>query len=92
LVLLLVIALVWLTVVTVVVAVCRAAARGDADRPRGRETSGEPVRDGLVVWDRAAAASLRGDWPPARTRGSHTRPLATVAGKRDRRPAVNSPR
>jgi hypothetical protein len=88
LVLLLVIALVWLAVVTMVVAVCRAAARADADRDR--QLFAEPIYDGLVAWDPDTAASLRGEWLPARARRPRapiTRPAA--AGVHRGRAGVN---
>jgi hypothetical protein len=73
LVLLVVIALAWLAVVTMVVAVCRAAARADA--ARDEQVVAEPICDGLVAWDRATAASLRGEWLPR----AETRRLAEAA-------------
>jgi hypothetical protein len=91
LVLLLVIALVWLAVVTMVVAVCRAAARADAERDG--QLFAEPIDDGLAAWDPDTAASLRGESIPARSRGPRERitPPATT-GIRARRRAVNPPR
>jgi hypothetical protein len=97
LVLLLVIALAWLAVVTMVVAVCRAAARADAADDRGRFAGNqftEPIYDGLVAWDRAAATSLRAEWLPARSRGARAHvhaPGPPAAGVRGRRPAVTPP-
>jgi hypothetical protein len=96
LVLFLVIALAWLAVVTMVVAVCRAAARADAADDRERfagEPFAEPIYDGLVAWDRAAAASLRTEWLPARARGAGTHTTGPAAGGvRRQRPAATPPR
>lgn len=57
----LLISLVWLAVVTVVVAACQTAARGEADaEPRLLDDEPpEVIRPGLAVWDRAAARKLR---------------------------------
>jgi hypothetical protein len=92
LVLLLVIALVWLAVVTMVVAVCQAAARADA--ACDRELFAEPIRDGLVAWDRETAALLGGEWPAARSRDARAPHIARPAGAgmHRRRPAANPPR
>jgi hypothetical protein len=88
LVLLLVIALAWLTVVTLVVTVCQAAARGDA-AARDEDRVLEPICDGLVAWDRAAAASLRSRWLTARDRGGRAHaPVAGAASMSGRRSAV----
>ena len=100
--LLIVIALVWLAVVIVVVAVCQAAARGDTARAEDERLLLEPIYDGLVAWDRATAASLRSEWLPRRALGAHAaapQPAAPGspgrrlgAGTRGRRAAVNRQR
>jgi hypothetical protein len=53
--------LVWLAAVALVVAVCQMAAEGDARPIPAAPDPPELVRDGLVVWDREAAARLRGE-------------------------------
>jgi hypothetical protein len=87
LVLVLLIALVWLAVVTVVVAVCREAASADAARDQQllaeHQPVAEPILDGLVAWDRATAASLRREWLPARALGGPAG-AARPAGERTR--------
>jgi hypothetical protein len=100
LVLLLFIALVWLAVVTMVVTVCRAAARadaaGDQRLPAEQQLVEEPILDGLVAWDRATAASLRREWLPARALGGlerTTRPAGEgMRSLRARRSPAKHPR
>jgi hypothetical protein len=60
-VLLLLIPIAWLVVVTVLLAVCQAAARGDASSMPGEEAPPEVIRPGLVVWEESAARALRAD-------------------------------
>jgi hypothetical protein len=55
--LLILIPIAWLAVVTLFVAVCQASAGEES--AAASEEPGYRVRDGLVVWDRDAAISLR---------------------------------
>lgn len=58
--LLILIPIAWLTVVTVFVAVCRMAARGDvAPAPPPREQSPRTPVGGLTVWEEPLEVSLR---------------------------------
>jgi hypothetical protein len=79
--LLLLIPIAWLVVVTVLLAICQAAARGDARSIPGEEASPEVVRPGLVVWEQSAARALRADaTAQARhtsARGRHSHASAT---------------
>jgi hypothetical protein len=56
--LLILIPIAWLAVVTLVVAVCQATARGEVGRAQSAERV-HHVREGLVVWDRDPAIALR---------------------------------
>jgi hypothetical protein len=75
--LLLLIALAWLAVMIVVVAVCQAAARGDAGPPSDERGQPGTMRDeGVVVWvesatrGRRARAAAHGSRAGARTHQS----------------------
>jgi hypothetical protein len=57
--LLLLIALAWLAVVVVVVALCQVAGRADRGAHGTGEGEPETLRDGLTVWDPAAARVVR---------------------------------
>jgi hypothetical protein len=57
--LLILIPIAWLAVVTIVVAVCRATALGEAGETPSEESTYR-VREGLVVWDREPATAPRG--------------------------------
>jgi hypothetical protein len=57
--LLILILIAWLAIVTVLLAVCRAAARGEVSYIPGKEDSPKLIRPGLVVWDESAARALR---------------------------------
>jgi hypothetical protein len=66
--LLLLIALAWLAVVAVLVAVCQAAARAERPAQSKREDAPEVIREGLVVWDPVAARALRAHYAARRQR------------------------
>jgi hypothetical protein len=70
--LLLLIALAWLAVVTVLVAACRAAARAERPSAAASEEQPELVREGLAVWDPVAARALRAHYA-ARGQRVHAR-------------------
>ena len=70
--LLLFIALAWLAVVTVIVAVCQAAGRAEQHRSVADESRPEVIREGLTVWDPVAARALRAHYA-ARRRRTRTR-------------------
>jgi uncharacterized membrane protein len=68
--LLLLIPIAWLAVVTVLVAVCRAAGRAEAPRSAAAESPPQVIHDGLVVWDPVAARALRAHYASRRVRGN----------------------
>jgi hypothetical protein len=54
---LIVIAITWLAIATLVVALCRAAARGDEQRALRRESRSAAIDESLVLSTRAGAPS-----------------------------------
>ena len=91
--LLLVIALAWLAVVTVVVAVCQAAARGDAAQARNEQAGVEPIGERHVALDVAGADVAGSASPAGPARGSRAHRRSSGAGHLGgRRPAVHRPR
>jgi hypothetical protein len=71
--LLILIPIAWLAVLTIVVAVCRATARGEAGGAQG-EGHVHHVREGLVVWDRDSAIALRHSRSRSKSAGRERRP------------------
>jgi hypothetical protein len=61
---------VWLAVVTVVVAACQAAASGDATATPQDVDASEVVFPGLVVWEHSAARMLRARYASSGFAGS----------------------
>jgi hypothetical protein len=66
--LLLSIALAWLAVVIVIVAVCQAAGRSEHRRSAADESRPEVIREGLTAWDPVAARALRAQYAARRQR------------------------
>ncbi len=71
--LILLIPIAWLAIVALVVAICQAAARGDAKPAQAVEISGSMPRPGLTVW--------KAPHPPMQLR----RPLPGAGRTRSRR-------
>jgi hypothetical protein len=65
--LLILIPIAWLTVITVFVAVCRMAARGDVPPAGVREHSPRTPVDGLTLWDDPSELDLQ-DMRPRKSR------------------------
>jgi hypothetical protein len=65
----------WLAVTALVVAVCRAASRGDTEPALVIEATAHPLRPGLVVWEQASgtARSRRQFRRPEPRHGARTR-------------------
>jgi hypothetical protein len=84
--LLILIPIVWLAVVSVFVGICQIAARGDGRTQAAAPETPTRVRDGLVVWDPAAAMALRARdaarTPGVRSRRREAHPCADVAQRR----------